>query len=196
MVKVDTRSADMANISFTLPTAALEQISAWADTSGLPRAKFYSTALNLGARMMTSSAGSGFADALTPEERKYVSESANASVTPEVLLHIVLGEGAPAGADDPEQATSELVVSLAGEVCQQSDAAADSLGMVREKFYALAFVMGARLAASALDPGSIFPLELLVQSTEGSVTPDMVMRAAMRRHARAEPKQTLDGNKL
>jgi hypothetical protein len=174
---------DMANVSLTLPTAALEQISAWADASGLPRAEFYSTALNLGARMMTSSAGSGFVDDLTTEERKYVSESANASVTPEVLLHIVLGEGAPAGADDPVQATTELVVSLADEVCQQSNAAADSLGMVREKFYALAFVMGARLAASTLDPGSIFPLELLVQSAEGSVTPDMVMRAAMRRHA-------------
>jgi hypothetical protein len=173
---------------------ALEQVSAWADASGLPRAKFDSTALNLGARMMTSSAGSGFVDALTPEERKYVSESANASVTPEVLLHIVLGEGAPASADEPKQVTSELVVSLADEVCRQSDAAADSLGMVREKFYALAFVTGARLAASTLDPGSIFPLELLVQSTEGSVTPNMVMRAAMRRHARANPKQALDGN--
>jgi hypothetical protein len=67
--------------------------------------------------------------------------------------------------------------------------------MVREKFYSLAFVMGARLAASTLDPASIFPLELLVQSTEGSVTPDMVMQAAMRRHAQAKPKQAPDGNK-
>jgi hypothetical protein len=185
----------MANISLTLPPAALEQISTWADASGLSRAKFYSTALNLGARMMTSSVSSGFVDALTPEERKYASESANASVTPEVLLKIVLGEGVPVSADEPEQATSELVVSLADEVCQQSNAAADSLGMVREKFYSLAFVMGARVAASALDPGSIFPLELLVQSAQGSVTPDMVMRAAMRRHARAKRKQASDGNK-
>jgi hypothetical protein len=173
----------------------LEQISAWADASGLPRAKFYSTALNLGARMMTSSVSSGFVDALIPEERKHASESANASVTPEVLLQIVLGEGVPISADEPKQATSELVVSLADEVCQQSDAAADGLGMVREKFYSLAFVTGARLAASTLDPASIFPLELLVQSTEGSVTPDMVMRAAMRRQARAKPKQAPDGNK-
>jgi hypothetical protein len=96
----------MANVSLTLPTVALEQISAWADTSGLPRAKFYSTALILGARIMTSSVGSGFVDALTPEERKYVSESANASVTSEVLLQVVLGDRVPVSADDPEQATS------------------------------------------------------------------------------------------
>jgi hypothetical protein len=185
----------MTNISVIVPTAALEQISAWADTSGLPRAKFYSTALNRGARAMTSSVGSGFVDALTPEERKYVSESANASVTPEVLLQIVLGEGVPVSANDPEQATSELIVSLADDLCQQSNAAADSLGMLREKFYSMAFVTGARVAASALDPASILPLELLVQSTEGNVTPDMVMRAAMMRHARAKPKKASGGDK-
>jgi hypothetical protein len=59
----------MTDISLILPMAALEQISKWADASGLPRAKFYSTALILGARIMTSSVGSGLVDALIRSSR-------------------------------------------------------------------------------------------------------------------------------
>ena len=146
----------MTNISLVLPTAAFEQISKWADTSGLPSAKFYSTALILGARIMTSSVGPGFVDALTPEERKYMSQSANTSVTPDVLLQIVLGGKARASATDLEQTTTEFVVSLPDDLFKQSTEAADSIGMAHEKFYSLAFAMGARLAASTLEPGSLF----------------------------------------
>ncbi len=179
----------MTAITLVLPTAAFEQVNQWADMSGLSHTKFYSTALILGARAMTSSVSSDFVDALTPEDRKHISESANVGVTPQVLLQIVVGDKAPADANDPAQATTEFVVSLPDEMFKQFTEAADSMGMVPEKFYSLAFVTGARLAASTLDPSSVFPLELLVQSMEGNVTPEMLMRAAVRRNGQAKSKK-------
>ena len=182
----------MANIAVNIPSAALEQIEEWADSSGLPSAEFYSTALILGARTMNSSLGYGFVDALAPEDRQYMSESANASVTPEMLLQIVLGGQARANAHDLAQTTTEVAITISDELVKQCHAAADNIAMARDKFYSLAFAMGARLAASTLENSRIFPLELLVQSTEGNVTPEMLMRALMGRNPQAKTKKPSD----
>jgi hypothetical protein len=165
----------MTDIPLVLPTAALEQINKWADMSGLTRAKFYSTALIMGGRAMNLSVSADFLGDLTPEERTYMSASANNSATPEVLLQIVLESGAQANASHPEQTTTELVMSLPDDMFKQCNEAADRIGMAHEKFYSLAFVTGARLIASTLDNSSIFPLELVVQFTQGDVTPEMLM---------------------
>lgn len=149
----------MTDVPLVLPVTALEQINKWADASGLSRTRFYSTALILGARIMSSSVGAGFIDALTPEERKHVSESANTSVTPEVLIQIVLGSDAQVNASNMEQATAGFVVSLPDDAFKQLNETADGVGMLREKSYSLALVTGARLVASTLGPGSIFPSE-------------------------------------
>ncbi len=185
----------MTAITLVLPTVALEQVNQWVDTSGLSRAKFYSAALILGARAMTSSLGPDFVDALTPEDRKYMSESANVGVTPEVLLQIIMGDKTPANVNDSEQATTQFVVSLPDDMFKQFNKAADSIGMVHEKFCSLAFVTGARLAASTLDHSSIFPLELLIQSIEGNITPEMLMQAVMKRNAQANPQKASGSKK-
>ena len=147
----------MTDVPVVLPMAALEQINKWADASGLSRARFYSTALTLGARIMSSSVDSGFIDALTPEERRHLSESANTSVTPDALMQIVLGNNAQVNASNIEQATAGFVVSLPDDVFKQLNETADGVGMLREKSYSLALVTGARLVATTLGPGSIFP---------------------------------------
>jgi hypothetical protein len=180
------------SVSVLLPTAALDQIDEWAEASGLSHAEFYRTALILGARTMTSSLGPGFIDALSPEKRHYMSVSANTSVTPDVLLEIVLGGKAQANAQDAGHPTAELVISLPDEQSKKFSEAADGIGMANEKFYALAFVTGARLAASALEHRRIFPLELLVRSTDRDITPGEWLRAAMRRSTRSKRKKTPD----
>ena len=179
----------MTTIALVLPTAALEQVNHWADASGLTRAKFYRTALILGARMVTSSLGPAFVDGLTPEERAHISEAANAGITPVKMLQIVLGSNAQTQPGNAELATSEFSVSLPDVMFEQFGKAADSIGMVHEKFYSYAVALGAHLAASTLDPGSFFPFELLVQSTEGTVTPEMWMQAVMERNAQSKTRK-------
>jgi hypothetical protein len=158
-------------VFISLPTAALEPIDGWAEASGLPRAEFYRAALILGARIMTSSLSPGFVGALTPEQWHYASVSANTSVTPDVLLQIVLGGKAQINAQDPGYPTTEIDISLPDEQHKEFSGAADSIGMAHEKFYALAFASGARLAAGALEHRRLFPLELLVRSTDRDITP-------------------------
>ena len=179
-------------VSVLLPTAALEPIDGWAEASGLPGAEFHRTALILGARIMTSSLSPGFVDVLAPEERRYASVSANTSVTREVLLQIVLGGKAQPNAQDPGHTMTEIDISIPDEQHESFSEAADSIGMAHEKFYALAFVTGARLAASALEHWRLFPLELLVQSTDRDITPGEWMRAVMGRGRRSKRKETLD----
>ena len=149
----------MTDVPLVLPITVLEQINKWADASGLSRTRFYSTALTLGARIMRSSVDSGFIDALTPEERKHLSESASTGVTPDALMQIVLGSNAQVNASNIEQATAGFVVSLPDDVFKQLNETADGVGMLREKSYSLALVTGARLVATTLGPGSIFPSE-------------------------------------
>lgn len=179
-------------VSVILPTAAMEPIGEWAQASDLSHDDFCRTSLIFGAHIMTSSLSTGFVDALTPEERHYMSESANTSVTPEILLQIVLGGKAQPNAQDPGLTTAELVINLPDEQVKRFRAAADSIGMVREKFFSLAFVTGARLAASALEHPHIFPLELLVRSIDGDVTPEEWLRAMMGRSTRSKRKKTRD----
>ena len=192
----------MIEISLTLPAAAMERIGRWAESSGLPPAKFYSTALILGSRITTSTTGPSVVAAFSPELRKAIAEAANANVTPELLLGIALSgedqpsdENQPGGKRQPDltdlaRPTADVVVTLPDELATQFDDAADTVGMAREKFYSLALVLGAHVAASTLRPGSLFPLELLVQSTGGPVSPQMLMRMMMMgRNSTAEPTE-------
>jgi hypothetical protein len=75
------------------------------------------------------------------------------------LIQIVLGSSAQVNARNIEQATAGIVVSLPDDVFKQLNETADGVGMLREKSYSLAFVTGARLVATTLGPGSIFPSE-------------------------------------
>jgi hypothetical protein len=177
-------------VSMILPTAALEPIDGWAEASGLSHAEFYRTALILGARIMTSSLSPGFVDVLTPEERGYASVSANTSVTPEVLLQIVLGGKAQTDAQEPGYPMNEIDISIPDEQHKEFSGAADGIGMAHEKFFSLAFATGARLAASALEHRRLFPLELLVRSTDRDITPGEWLRAMMGRSTRSKRKKT------
>ncbi|MEJ2732701.1 MAG: hypothetical protein P8189_03875 [Anaerolineae bacterium] len=177
-------------VSVYLPTAVLQPINGWAEASGLSHAEFYRTALILGARIMTSSLSPGFVGALTPEEWHYASVSANTSVTPDVLLQIVLGGKVQANTQDLGHPMTEFDISIPDDQYEPFSEAADGIGMAHEKFYALAFVTGARLAARALEHRRLFPMELLVRSTGGDITPGEWMRAVMGRNTRLKRNQT------
>ena len=136
----------MKTISVLIPAIALEQINKWADTSGLPRDQFYSNALTLGARIMEISLPPEFVADLAPEDLEHVSDSANRGVTHKTVLQIITGAKARPLLDDSEQPITEVTVNLPEDLYKKYNETADSIGMQHEKFYLLAFAMGARLS--------------------------------------------------
>ena len=136
----------MKIISISLPETALKLVNQWADASGLPPDKFYSNALTLGARIMEISLPPEFVADLTPENLRHVSESANSGVTHKTVLQIITGAKARTLLDDSEQPITEVAVNLPEDLYKKYNETADSIGMQHEKFYLLAFAMGARLS--------------------------------------------------
>ncbi len=167
----------MTTITLSIPWIVMDKVNQWAEASGLPPEKFQRTALILGARSMSSSLPAGFVESLSVKERTYASDAANNSVTPQALLQIVMGSKTSAGADELRPETVELVIDLPDEMVKKFTETADSIKMEQDKFFALSFAMGARVVASTLESGSVFPLDMLVQAAEGKVTPEMLMRA-------------------
>ena len=134
----------MKIISLSIPLVALEKITKWADASGLPRNEFYRNALILGARVMAISVPSEFLADLSPVEMEYISESANRGVTPRAVLQIVTGAKARTLLNGSEGPITELVVTLPDDLFEQFSDQANHIGMQHEKFFSLAFAMGAR----------------------------------------------------
>ena len=134
----------MKIVSLPIPLVALEKITKWADASGLPRDEFYGNALILGARVIAISVPPEFLADLSPEEMEYISESANRGVTPRAVLQIITGAKAGTLLNGSEEPITELVVTLPDDLFKQFSGQADHIGMQREKFFSLAFAMGAR----------------------------------------------------
>jgi hypothetical protein len=178
-------SPESTDVVVALPGAALAEINRWADESGLTRAKFHTTALILGTRMMQSSLSPDFVDGLTSQDRRAIADAADASITREVLLQIVMGGDVEAQAPEVAGSDTEIEVSLAVEVREACDQAVERIGMQPATYYGLAFVTGARLLAGTLRSDSLFPLDLVVQSTERSVSPLTVLRATAQDRRRA-----------
>jgi len=135
----------MKNISIPLPKKALEQVNYWADTSGIPKAKFYSDALILGARVMAISVPPEFLADLSTEDLEHISESANSGVTPRAVLQIITGAKSRTLLNGAEQPLIELVITLPDDLFKQFSDQADRIGMHLEKFFSLAFAIGARI---------------------------------------------------
>jgi hypothetical protein len=179
----------MTSLPVELPMEALLQIDEWVNASGLTDAQFHSIALIMGARVMSASIGFSSADALTPEERDYMSEAANTSITPATLLQVVFGGEAPADVAESEPVTGTFRVDIPSDMVAGINETADSIGMDRTKFCSLAFAMGARVAAETLEESSVFPLELILQSLEGPVSPQNVIPTLMGRTKKSKSKK-------
>jgi hypothetical protein len=134
----------MKDISISLPEKALKQVNQWADTSGSPRDEFYREALILGARVMAISAPPDFLADLSTEEMEHISESANRSVTPRNVLQIITGAKSRTLLGGSEGPITELVVNLPDDLFEQFSEQANRISMQHEKFFSLAFAMGAR----------------------------------------------------
>ena len=135
------------NISISLPETALKQVTQWADDSGYPHDKFYSEALILGARVMEISAPPVFLADLSPKDLEYISKSANSSITPIAILQIITGAKSRTLFSGSEGSLTELVVSIPDDLFKQYCEHADGIGMQREKYFSLAFAMGARTSS-------------------------------------------------
>ena len=83
---------------------------------------------------------------LTPEELEQVSKSANSGVTQKTVLQIITGTKARTLQGASEQPGTKLVINLTDELFKQFNHVADSIDMEHEKFYLLAFAMGARFS--------------------------------------------------
>jgi hypothetical protein len=180
-------SPNMTSLPVELPMEALLRIDEWADASGLTDAQFHGIALIMGARVMNASVG--FADALTPGERDHMSEAVNTSVTSTTLLQVVFEGEVPADVAESEPVTGKFRIDIPSDMVDDINETADSIGMDRQKFYSLAFALGARVAAETLKESSVFPLDLIMQSLEGPVSPQNVIQTLMGRTKTPKPKK-------
>ena len=135
----------MKNIAISLHEKALKLVNQWADARGVPKDKFYSEALIMGARIMEISAPLDALADIPSEDFEYLSESANRGITPKAMLQIITGAKSRTLLDSSEGPMTELVINLPDEQFIQFGDHADGIGMQREKYFSLAFAMGARL---------------------------------------------------
>jgi hypothetical protein len=135
----------MKDIAISLPEKALKQVNQWVDASGVPMDRFYSEALIMGARIIAISAPSDALAELSAENMEYISESANSGVTPKAMLQIITEANSRTLLDGTEEPMTELVVNLQDDLFKQFGDHANDIGMQREKYFSLAFAMGARL---------------------------------------------------
>lgn len=137
----------MTEITISIPEKALRLVNQWADAKGAPRDKFYSEALIMGARIMAISAPPDALADISSENFEYLSKSANSGVTPKAVLQIITGSKTRMQLDGSEGPMTELVINLPNELFKQFNNHANSIGMQHEKYFSLAFAMGARLSS-------------------------------------------------
>lgn len=165
----DSHSPEIS-VAIRLPSAVAEQINQWADQSGLPCDKFNTTAFILGGRAMSASLDLLPPSEIPPEVKQPLAESAN-SVNPALLLQIVNGDRNQSALDDQTLPEIDLIVDLPSDELARFDRAGAAIGMTPSKFYALAFVTGAKTMAGTLQSDSVFSPEISAHITDESISP-------------------------
>jgi len=104
-----------------------------------------SEALIMGARIIAISAPPEALVDISSKDLEFLSESANSGVTRKAMLQILTRVKSRKLLDSSEQPLTEIVLSLPDDKFKQFSEHADSIGMQHEKYFSLAFAMGARL---------------------------------------------------
>lgn len=184
---MDTPEPPFQSVSIRFPAVALAHINHWAAQASLTFTKFCAVALTLGARIQVISLEP--VGSLARGLRKQAAQAANASITPEMLLRLVAADRAERDAASPGELDSQVTVDLPTSLSTQLDRVAETTGIEATKLYALALATGVQLLASSLAPDSSVPLEVLVQMTEGEVSPAFLIQAMMEYQAQVESRK-------
>jgi hypothetical protein len=181
----------LQTVSISFPKNGLAQISRWAEKGNLSFDKFCTVAIILGTRIQAISLEP--VGSLPPTLRKQAAQAANSSITPDTLLRIVTGDKPLLESESPLDLDGRVEVILPADILTQLEKVADISGIEHTKLKALALATGVQMLATSLASESSVPPEVLVQMTEGEVTPLVLMQAIMKRREEVQTKKKTPG---